>query len=169
MPIPSASPHGLPAGVRIRSRAFDSWNVEFRLDVAELLDQQTLLHHLREIKRGIARLHSLPENSLIFDGILHKERSESYVDVVVRIRKQHYEKGAPLVHFKEGIGEDETRYSHMTALLDIFYLDEFERPVTHDRLLQAIRLARVRMDLVDDAMLLRKLEDVMTQQGTIRN
>ena len=165
----STSPHGLPAGVRIRSRAFDSWNVEFRLDVAELLDQQTLLRHLREIKQGIARLHSLPENSLIFDGILHKERTENHVDVVVRIKKQQYEKGAPVVHFKDGVGEDETHYSHMTALLDIFYLDEFERVVTHDRLMQSIRQSRLKPDLVDEATLLRKLEEVLAAQAPVRN
>jgi len=159
----------LPAGVRIRSRAFDSWNVEFRLDVAELLDQQTLLRHLREIKQGIANLHSLPETSLIFDGIVRKERTESHVDVVVRIKKQQYEKGAPAVHFKEGIGADETRYSHMTALIDIFYLDEFERVVTHDRLMQAVRQSRVRADIVDDAVLLRKLEEALATQAPIRN
>lgn len=169
MTFPPHSSHGLPAGVRIRSRAFDSWNVEFRLDVAELLDQQTLLRHLREIKQGIAKLHSLPENSLIFDGIVRKERTESHVDVVVRIRKQQYEKGAPVVHFKDGVGADETRYSHMTALMDIFYLDEFERVVTHDRLMQAVRLSHIKLDIVDDATLMRKLEEVLATQTPVRN
>lgn len=169
MTIPSMSTGGLPPGVRIRSRAFDSWNVEFRIDVAELLDQQTLLRHLREIKQGIARLHSLPENCLVFDSIVRKERTESHVDVVVRIKKHQYEKGAPIVHFKDGVGLDETSYTHMTALMDIFYLDEFERVITHDRLMQAIRQSRVKADTVDEATALRKLEEVLATQTPVRN
>jgi len=155
--------------VRIVSRAFDSWNVEFRIDVGELLDQKVLLHHLRGIKQEIAQTQSVPENCLIFDGIVRKTRKANCVDVIVRIKKKIVEKGNPHITFTEAVGPDETHYSHMTALLDIMYLDDFERVVTHDRIMQAIREGRLKPDLVDHDLVVRKLHEVLETQAPCRN
>jgi hypothetical protein len=154
---------------RIISQTFDSWNVQFRIDVAELLDQQGLLRHLRRIKHQIADIQSVPESCLMFDGIIRKTRTEDSVDVVVRIKKIIVEKGNPRVRFKEGIGADESHYSHMTALLDIYYLDQFEKPIMLDRVLQTIRESRVAADLIDNAMLIRKVQEALDKQFPIKN
>jgi uncharacterized protein (DUF342 family) len=154
---------------RIISQAFDSWNVEFKIDVAELVDQQGLLRHLRLIKQKIAKSHSLTESSMLFDGILRKTRNENYVDVVVRIRKVIFEKGNPRVYFKDGIGVDGTKYSYLSAYLDLFYLDLFEKPIMLDRVMQTIFEASVADDLLDKGVIARKIQETTEKQIPIKN
>jgi hypothetical protein len=155
-------------GFRIVSQAFDSWNVQFRIDVAELLDQQGLLHHLRRIKQQIAQMHAFPELCMLFDGIVRKTRTDDFVDVVVRIRKVLFEKGNPRVTFKEAIAEDSTPYSNMTALLDILYLDQFEKPIMLDRVVATLREAEIPADLIDNGIVARKVQEVLESQIPIK-
>jgi uncharacterized protein (DUF342 family) len=153
-----------PERVHILSRAFDSWVVEFRIAVSELLDQQQLLHHLRGVKQVIAETQSVSESCLVFDGILRKSREDEWVDVVVRIKKRIVESGAPRVTFRDERSVTGTTYSHMHALLDICYLDEFEQVVTLERIQRAIRDAGIAPDLVDHAMVAQKLAEVIDSQ-----
>ncbi len=124
---------GAATEFKVVSQSVDGWNVQFRIDVAELLDQKILLQHLRGIKQKLARMHQLPEICMQFDRILEKTRNEEFVDVVVCIRKVTIEKGNPRVDFKDGIAPDGTRYARMIAQLDLMYLDQFEKPITEER------------------------------------
>ena len=56
----SSPPDRAQVEFKIVSQAFDSWNVQFRIEVAELLDQQGLLRHLRAIKHQIAQAQTIP-------------------------------------------------------------------------------------------------------------
>jgi hypothetical protein len=150
--------------VHILSRAFDSWVVEFRIDVQELLDQQRLLHHLRGVKHVIASTQFVAESCLVFDGIVRKTRDNQWVDVVVRIKKKTIPKGNPTITFKEEIGPDGTPYSHMLALLSLYYIDEFESVITHDRIMKCIREANIQMTLVDLNLIECKLREVIESQ-----
>ncbi len=155
--------------LRVVSQAFDSWNVQFRVAMAELVDQQTLLRHLRQIKRKISEEFSVPETSLLFDGIVRRVKLEDSVDVVVRIKKQIFEKGNPVVHFKDGIGADMNRHTHMTALLSIFYLDEFDKPITLARVMQAVAQASIKENLLDEELIGRKLKEVLENRISVKN
>jgi uncharacterized protein (DUF342 family) len=155
--------------VRILSRTFDSWVVEFRVHVEELLDQSRLLHHLREVKQYLASTQSVPECCLAFDGIIRKMSEGETVDVVVRIRKMNIESGAPLVYTTDEVVGADLKYSDMHALLSIFYLDEFEQIVSHDRVMRAIRSAGISMDLVDADFVTAKVAESVTTQSTLKN
>lgn len=154
--------------VRVLSRAFDSWVVEFRIPVEELLDQQRLVHHLRSVKQHISNSQSVPENCLVFDGIVRKASDEEFVDVVVRIKKLAVPSGAPRVTFADEEIAADLRYSNMHAQLDIFYLDEFDQVVTHDRVMRAIRSAGVTMELVDQELVMQKVSDILRTQNAVR-
>lgn len=154
---------------RVVSQAFDSWNVQFRVDVRELLDQKALLRHLRQIKRAIAREHSLPESCMLFDGIVRKTRTADFVDVVVRITKQIFEKGSPRIHFAEAPADDGTPFARMKALLDIFYLDQFERPITLDRVMSAVSEAGIATDSLDAGIISRRLQEVLEHHIPAKN
>ena len=149
---------------KIVSQTFDSWNVQFRIDVTELLDQALLLHHLRRIKHELAAESKIPETHMVFDGILKKERTEEYVDVVVRIKRHSFEKGDPNIHFKEGIAQDGTHYSKMCALMDLYYLDAFEKPIMLDRIERAIREANLALELIHQDIITAKLKEVLDTQ-----
>ncbi len=153
---------------RIVSKAFDSWNVQFRLDVEELLDQRGLLRHLRAIKQRIASMHSLPETSILFDGIVRKTRTDDSVDVIVRIKKAVYEKGRPRVQFREGLASDGTRYAAMSALLDVYYLDQFEKPIMLDRVMQVLHDGSIPEDMIDTGLMVRKVQEVLTNHIPIK-
>lgn len=155
-------------GIKILSQAFDSWVVEFRIEVGDLLDQTQLLLHLRSVKQEIAATQSTLEESLMFDSILRKTRIDDYVDVVVRIRKRAIIKGAPTVTLKEETNESGVSYSCMTALVDIFFLDEFEQQVTHERVIRALRSAGVAIEMVDNDILNQKLLEVFETQMPCR-
>jgi uncharacterized protein (DUF342 family) len=157
------------AEFKVLSQTFDSWNVQFRIEVSELLNQEVLLRHLRGIKRQLSEKSGAPESHLLFDGILRKIRTEEYVDVVVRIKRKSFEKGEPNVHFKDGIGYDGTRYSNMRALLDIYYLDSFEKPIMLDRIERIIREAKVATGLVNLPVVTSRLKEVIDQQKPIKD
>lgn len=152
------------AGVKIVSRAFDSWTVEFQVSMVELLDEQSLLRHLRNVKQAIAQMHSLSENCLMFDGIVRKARQGDTVDVMVRVKKKSLEKGNPRITFADAAGPDETSYSHMAAFLDMMYLDSFERVITYERILQCVREARIKPELLDTDMIICTLKQVLQSQ-----
>lgn len=154
--------------VRVLSRAFDSWVVEFRIPVEELLDQQRLLHHLRSVKQHISRTQTVPENCLVFDGIVRKASDEEFVDVVVRIKKLAVPSGAPRVTFTEEEIAADLCFSNMHAQLDILYLDEFDHVVTHDRVMRAIRAAGVSMELLDHEIVTQKVAEVLETQNGVR-
>lgn len=159
---PSAA--ALHDGMRIVSRAFDSWNVEFRIGLDELLDSKSLVHHLRRVKAEVAAQHSIPDSCLEFDGIIQKARHNDFVKVRVRVKKKPIAKGNPKITFADAIDAGHDTYSHLAANLDIFYLDEFERLITHDRIMQSLREARVKTELIDMELLNRRLEDVLSTQ-----
>lgn len=154
---------------RIVSQAFDSWNVQFRIDVAELLDQESLLTHLRSIKSELGEKFTVPENHMIFDGILRKVRTDEYVDVVVRIKQRAFEKGNPEVNFQDGVAEDGTSFSKMKALLNIYYLDAFDKPIMLDRVSSAIRDASVAEHIVDKSLVSAKLQEVLEKQKPVKD
>ncbi len=154
--------------VRILSRAFDSWVVEFRIAVSELLDQQQLLLHLRGVKQVIASTQSVPESCLIFDGIVRKNRDGEMVDVVVRIKKRIVESGAPRISFKDECNSSGCSFSHMHALADIYYLDDFEQVTTLDRVMRAVREASVKTELVDQGLISQKLAEISETQSPAR-
>ncbi|MBU1936826.1 FapA family protein [bacterium] len=155
-------------GFRIVSQAFDSWNVQFRISAGELVDQPALLKHLRRIKKAVSQRYSVPESSLFFDGILKRTQDGDAVEVVVRIRKQLYEKGNPEIHFKDGIAADKSKYTHMTALLDIMYLDEFEKIITIDRVNRAIQKASILPKFLDKEIISRKVQEVLKKKIAIK-
>lgn len=146
---------------QVISQAFGSWNVKFRIEAAELLNKEALLYHLRRIKNGLAKRYTVDEGLLIFNGILRKDRSKEFVDVVVRITQQEIEKGNPHVHFKDATAPEGTRYANMTALLDIFYLDQFEKPIMLDRVVDIVRKSRVADSMVDWDLISTKLKEVL--------
>ena len=157
------------AEFKVISQTFDSWNIQFRIDVTELLDQETLLYHLRGIKHQLAQKSGAPESHMVFDGILRKVRTEEYVEVVVRIKRKTFEKGDPHVQLKDGIAQDGTHYANMRALLDLFYLDSFEKPIMLDRVERAIRDAKIASGLVNLPVVTQKLKDVIEHQSAIKN
>jgi uncharacterized protein (DUF342 family) len=155
----------LSSDFRIVSQSEDGWRVSLRLDVMELLDQQGLLLHLRRVKKQIARRYMVLEQSMLFDGIEQKTRTDEFVDVIVRIKRLAFEKGKPVVHFSEKTAADGTAYSKMTAALDIFYIDEFDKPITRDRIMRALQEAHVEPGLVDNDTVARKLKEVLEMQA----
>lgn len=154
---------------RIVSQAFDSWNVQFNINVAELLDKQALLMHLRKIKRSIAKEQSISERSMLFDGIIRKTERDDQVDVVVRIKRQRFEKGNPRVNFRDGTSPDGTQYTHMSALLDLFYHDEFDRPIMLDKVMQAVTEGGISTELLDQEIITRRLKEVLERQFPIKD
>jgi hypothetical protein len=139
----------------------ESWDVRFRIDIEELVDQQGLLRHLRAIKKKIAETSHVHEARMVFDGTVSKTRTDDFVEVVVRIKKVTPEMGNPAVYFKDGIALDGTHYSRMTALLDVFYLDRFERVISSDRVMTAIREAAVASDLIESEVISRTISRVL--------
>jgi uncharacterized protein (DUF342 family) len=154
---------------QIISEAADNWHVQFRIRVAELLDQQALLQHLRAVKRQIAQKYSVSETCMRFDGIVNKTRTHHFVDVVVRIKKIMHEKGHPSVHISESRSTTGELFSDMVALLDLYYLDDNEQPVTEALVMQAIRESGVYEELLDKQAILRSLKDVIESQSALRN
>lgn len=155
--------------VRILTRTFDSWVVEFRIAVDELYDQSRLLYHLRMVKQFISKSQSVHESCLAFDGIVRKEVDQDAVDVVVRIRKIAIAAAAPRVHLSEERIDDDAVFSNMHAHLDIHYLDEYEQIVTLDKVMRIIRSAGVSMDLVDVDFVAAKVSEVVETQTALKN
>ncbi|MBL0061293.1 MAG: HDOD domain-containing protein [bacterium] len=154
--------------IQILSQAFDSWIVEFRIELNELLDNERLLHHLRGVKQVISSSQSIPENSLLLDGIVRKVNDGEWVDVVVRIKKRVFVSGAPRVTLLEKMDSNGATYSNMIAVLDLFYLDEFENAITLDRVMRAIRGANIAGHLVDNDILSGKIAEVLATQMPIK-
>jgi uncharacterized protein (DUF342 family) len=154
-----------PTDVRIVSRAFDSWNVEFKIDVTVLLDQTALVAYLRSVKKLIAETQSIPQNCLMFDGIVRKTRTDQNVDVVVRIKRKNIEKGNPFVKLECETSTDGTEYANMRALLNLSYFDDFDCVITHDRIMQCVREAHIKRELVDTKSVLNVLEQVLQTQS----
>ncbi|MBU0690260.1 FapA family protein [bacterium] len=154
---------------QVVSQAFGSWNVRFRIEAAELLNQEALLMHLRRIKNGLAQQFAVDESHLIFNGILRKDRSEEFVDVIVRITRQAAKKGNPKIHFRDAVAPEGTRYANMTALLDLFYLDQFEKPIMLDRVLSTLNNSKVSSDLIDWDIVHRKLKEVIEAKIPIKD
>lgn len=142
--------------------------MRFRIDKAELLDQESLLHHLRGIKRSLAEQFGDPDGCMVFEGILNKEATDVFVDVVVRIKKCTHEKGDPQIHFKEGVAQDGTRHAKMRALLDLYYLDADETPVRMEKILRAISQANLEPDLVHLDTVAQKLHEVRDLKSAIK-
>ncbi|HEY3296412.1 MAG TPA: FapA family protein [bacterium] len=159
-----------PAQVQFEvvAKGFDTWDIQFRIDTEELVDQKILLGHLRAIKQKMAEAQRLPDNSLLFDGILSKTRTASAVDVVVRIKKVQFEKGNPTVSFKDGIALDGTRYARMNAVLDMCYLDRFERVITLERVMNVVREAAIAPDLIDEEFISSKVQVVLGSQAPFK-
>lgn len=155
-------------GINILSQAFDSWVVEFRIPIGDLLDQKQLLLHLRSVKQEIASTQTTLEESLMFDCILRKTMVDECVDVVVRIKKRAIVKGAPTITLKEETSVAGVQYSNMTAHIDIFFYDEFEQQITHERLRRAIRSAGIVPELLDDDILNQKFLEVCDTQMPCR-
>lgn len=155
--------------VKVLSRAFDSWVVEFRIPVTELLDHQRLLLHLRSVKQYLSSTQSVPENCLLFDGIVRKSHDDEFVDVVVRIKKMMVMSGAPRIVFTSEEITTDVCYSNMHAFLDIYYLDEFANIITHDRVMRAIRSAGVMLDLVDSELVASSVTEVIETQTASKN
>ncbi|MBU1985263.1 FapA family protein [bacterium] len=151
------------------SHSYDAWKVRFSIPLEELVDQKKLLFHLRRIKRGIAERFTVPESLLLFDGIDERHERAEYVDVVVRIRREAQKGSRPTVRFKDGIGADQSRYTHMTALLDAHWLDEFDRPVTLDRIMETIQKAGISPELVNQEVISGKITDVLSNQGSVKD
>ncbi|RQV97801.1 DUF342 domain-containing protein [bacterium] len=153
---------------KIVSTSLDGWDVQFRIDKAELLDQESLLYHLRGIKRDLAEQFGERDTCMVFDGILNKEETDESVDVVVRIKQCSIEKGDPRIYYKDGIAQDGTRFPKMRALMDIFYLDSSENPIRMSRILRAIREANLDPDLIQLEAVTAKLKEVRELQAAVK-
>ena len=153
----------------ILANTADSWDVQFRISKTVMLDKESLLNHLRGIKHDIAIEFDTSETRMVFDGILHKEESNEFVDVVVRIKQIDVEKGDPVIHFKEGIALNGVRYPKMRALMDLYCLDAQEQMLTLKRIHKAINEAQLDWKLVQQDTVLGKLKDVLNSYAAIKN
>ncbi|RPH96424.1 DUF342 domain-containing protein [candidate division KSB1 bacterium] len=158
----ACEPTGIPTNektLRVVEQSENAWKVALNIPAHELVDQKALLIHLRKVKREIAARFGVAESNLYFDGIADREAVDDAVDVVVNIRKQMLRRGAPRVHFRDGL-RGENVYPNMVALLDILYLDQDDHPVSLDQVLEAVAKSGVSMSLVNREAITQKVAEV---------
>lgn len=131
-----------------------------RLNIMDLLDQEQLLHHLRRVKKRLARQNMLTEHNMLFDGIEQKTRTDDYVDVIVRIKKVEYEKGSPLIYVEDRSGSDGSLIPNMAAYLDVFFIDETSRPISMERIMKAVQAVRLEPEMLDQENIRRNIAEV---------
>lgn len=152
--------------IEIINQASDLWKVRIFFPSLEASDYE-MVGRMREAKRMISLRTGLPVESLELRRLLEKRETPQGVIAIVLIGVTQIGRGKPEVILKP----IQTPYGHlfgdMIALVNIHYLDEFNHPITADRVLNELKKQGVDLDLCDLPLIRKTVDGIHHQKNSV--
>lgn len=154
------------AAIEIVSHDGDVWKVKILFPSTETSDRE-MLARMRESKLLIADQFDVPAARLEFRELLEKNRTPDGIAAQVLIGVAEIGRGKPVVRLKPmetGRGEV---FHDMIAEIDFFCLDEFDQPITRDRLRLEISRLGIDLELCNMKAIEQGIETVRLQKSRV--
>lgn len=104
---------------------------------------------LRQIKAQLAHSFGVADHRLEYVGLHSKKNVQSGILVEMQIRRQEIPAGAVRIRFLPLTASDGTVFSDMQVVIDLFPLDDFERPITLAGVEERIKSEGIETGLID--------------------
>ncbi len=151
--------------VRIVHRSGDTWLVNAFLSSLQNSAREEMVLRMREAKRLISEQFDVPYEQLELQEVHDKTEVSDGVEVQVFITRLKTEKGKPVVKVMPSITPRGSLFNDMIAELNLYYLDEFNKPITLDRIKTEIGKAGVALDLCDLDTIQKAIEKVIKNKN----
>jgi uncharacterized protein (DUF342 family) len=139
----------------------DTFQVEVRFDAKES-DTEILPRLLKSIKENIYRQFSIPPEQLKYSRLLDKKVTPDGVRVTLEIIRSSEQQGQPILKLCSATLPNGQIIDNMLLLLDIFPLNDENKPISKEEILRLLEENKVRMDLVEQEELDKALKMVLT-------
>lgn len=153
--------------VRIISHSFNTWVVELFLKLDEI-SEENLSKKLQQVKQAIVEKYDLPAYSLRYQELLQKEVTSEGVSTRVRLEKILLDKGRPKFTFRSAVSPQGIPYNEMVCYGELFMLDEFEKQLTAERLLNYLHLEGVMQDFIDPEAISAAISELISKRAPIQ-
>jgi uncharacterized protein (DUF342 family) len=163
---PPISPPAETPEFLVLNHTHDSWQIRLNIPSKELIEQEALLFHLRKVKAEIARMYNIKETALSFGDIERREVFENYVEIVVSLFSIKRTSGEPIIHFRPDI-QDQVTYVNMIASMDVAYLDEQGKPITLQKVKDAISRSKIDPAFLDNDAVVKTVQEVLDKKTAV--
>lgn len=119
---------------------------------------------LRQIKAQLAQSFGVADHRLEYIGLHSKKTVQSGILVEMQIRRQEIPAGAVRIRFLPQSATDGTVFSDMQVVIDLFPLDDFERPITFTGVEERIKAEGIDTGLVDWPTLRALVQECLSTQ-----
>jgi uncharacterized protein (DUF342 family) len=142
------------------------WKARLVIPSVDISDREMVIR-ARGAKKKIAEEYHVPIELLEFREVLSKENTYIGVIATISIGRIAVGKGKMVLRTNPLKAPGGELFADMVAYLDFYYLDEFDQPVTMERLLSFLDRNKVSRDLLDMEALREALEKVTRERSLI--
>jgi len=153
--------------VEIISQDEDLWEVRICFPAPFISDRE-MIARMREAKNLISRRFYVPAERLEFRELLEKSPIKEGFVARVLIGRTKVGQGKPVVRLKPVQTARGEVFDDMIAELDFYSLDEFDQPISLERIRVEITRQGVDFDLCDIDAIKKAIEDVRERQSFIK-
>ncbi|MBZ0266338.1 FapA family protein [bacterium] len=138
----------------------DRWLIATYFEERELKDV-TLLEGIQSIKRSLAEKVNVPPTLLFFESLVERKRIDDKIKVIFEIIRKKVKGGRSVVRTEPYTSPEGYIIPEMRALIDLYYVDPFDNPITYDKILEEIMRSKVDESLIDFDELEETFEQVV--------
>lgn len=142
------------------------WKVRLVIPSVDISDRELVIR-ARGAKKKIAEEYHLPIELLEFREVLSKETTYMGVIATISIGRIEVGKGKMVLRTNPLKAPGGELFADMVAHLDFYYLDEFDQPVTMERLLAFLDKNKVSRELLNMEVLRNALEKVTRERSLV--
>ncbi len=142
------------------------WKVRLVIPSVDISDREMVIR-ARGAKKKIAEEYHVPIELLEFREVLSKETTYMGVIATISIGRIEVGKGKMVLRTNPLKAPGGELFADMVAHLDFYYLDEFDQPVTMERLLSFLDRNKVSRELLNMEALREALEKVTRERSLV--
>lgn len=163
-PNPSTSDDAAPRGdgIRIVSQSHDFWEVELFFPFVEVTEAQ-LSEKLKELKSLLSKQLDLARYDLRYQKLVNSKVTDAGVYTLLRLERVLIRKGKPSLTFQSERSPEGIPYDDMACYAELFYQDEFEKPLTEQRILIILKQHDIPLELIDKKAIQKAVGDLMSK------
>ena len=153
--------------IRVISQIGNVWELELFLPSPDI-DEKELAKVLTELKSKFAEELDLPRKSLQFQDFVRSYIVENGVFIHIKIEKASPKKGLPKFYIEQDYSPEGIPYTDMICHADLMPYDEFDKPLTPDRVLKMMKKAGVAYEFIDKNFIKDLVERTVRQNKPVQ-
>lgn len=153
--------------IRVISQIGNVWELELFLPSPEV-DEKELAKTLTELKIKFAEELDLPRKSFQFQDYVRSYIVDYGVFIHIKIEKRASKKGIPKFYIEQDFSPEGVPYSDMICYADLMPADEFDKPLSVDRVVKMMKKAGVAYEFIDKNAIKDLAERIIRQNKAVQ-